>query len=139
MEIKEVIGLDVGQARTGVARASIVARLAEPLTSVATDELLKYLVDLAAKQPMDAVVVGLPRNLQGQDTQQTQWVRQWVDQTKEQLNATFFWQDEALTSEQARKLQASNFKHQAEDEHALAAAIILQDFLDTPEANWTVC
>lgn len=137
METKELIGLDVGMARTGVARASMVARLAEPLTSVETDKLMAYLAELAAKQPVDAVVVGLPRNLQGDDTKQTEWVRQWVDRAKEQLKATFYWQDEALTSKvaESRELRAKT----KVDEHAVAAAIILQDFLDTPEANRTVC
>jgi RNase H-fold protein (predicted Holliday junction resolvase) len=49
------------------------------------------------------------------------------------VNLPFYWQDEALTSQAADKIQNSKSKAQNIDEHSLAAAIILQDFLDGAE------
>lgn len=138
MEIKELIGLDVGIKRTGLARASSAARLAEPLKVVETTDLIDELKAIIKKGPMEAIVVGLPRSLQGKETDQTVWVRGWVQKAKAELEEVpFYWQDEALTSKLALARRLSGKKPQELD--ALAAQIILQDFLDTPEAERVVC
>ena len=139
MEIKEFIGLDVGQRHTGIARASNGARLAEPLMSVKTSDVLKTLDELIKKQAVDAVIVGLPRNLSGDDTTQTAWVRDWVTQAKVRIDLPFYWQDEALTSKVAASRELIKKQQAKADIDSLAAAIILQDFLDTPEAERVVC
>ena len=128
-----VLGLDVGQSHTGIARASSAARLAEPLQSLPTGEVFERLRQLIKQYSVDTLVVGLPRNLHGDDTNQTNWVRQWVDQLKSKTDLPIYWQDEALTSKQALSYKVDTKSRI--DEHALAAAIILQDFLDTPEAD----
>jgi putative Holliday junction resolvase len=125
--------LDVGQARTGIARASAAARLAEPLESLPTTEVMSRLKRLISELDVDTIVVGLPRNLHGDDTAQTVWVRQWADGLKAKIDLPIYWQDEALTSKQA--LSYKRDTKSSVDEHALAAAVILQDFLDTPEAD----
>jgi putative Holliday junction resolvase len=134
---KEYLSLDVGLKRTGIARGSGSARLAEPLFSVATTEILKTLKDLIEEYNVSAVVVGLPRNLHGNSTQQTNWVREWVDQIKKKISLPFYWQDEVLSSKIAAAKKLSYNK--VHDIDSLAAAVILQDFLDTPEANRMVC
>ena len=136
MEVKDILGLDIGDKRTGIARASSVAKLSEPLMSVpakdTVDALLKYIDEHA----VEAIAVGLPRSLRSEDTKQTTAVRAWVKHAQERINIPFYWQDEALTSrEAAGKLQTSNLKDQKLDEHSLAAAIILQDFLDMAETG----
>ena len=136
MKNREFLGLDVGIARTGIARASSAAGLAEPLTTVKTDKVLNKLQDIINQESVTAIVVGLPRGLDGDDTDQTRWVRSWVVKAKKQINMLFYWQDEALTSVKAEnlKLAAKN-----QDTDALAAAIILQNWVDTPEAQRVVC
>lgn len=131
------MGLDVGKAHTGIARASNIAKLAEPLMSVETSKLPNHLQKLLADYNTEAIAVGLPRNLKGEDTPQTAWVREWVSGIKEQLDVPFFWQDEALTSKLANSKK--RIAKSSQDEHSLAAAIILQDFLDSPETERTSC
>lgn len=133
MSFQELFGLDVGQSHIGIARASTAARLAEPLVTITTNEAIVKLQALIAENRAEALVVGLPRSLDGNDTAQTAWARQWVETAKEQINRPFYWQDEALTSQ-----RAGNMKQETRnkiDEHSLAATIILQDFLDTPESE----
>jgi putative Holliday junction resolvase len=134
---KQYLGLDVGLKRTGIARGSDAARLAEPLRTVPTTDVLKALKDLVEEYNVGAVVVGLPRNLHGNNTQQTTWVREWVDHAKRKIDIVFYWQDEVLSTRiaEAKKLKLKN----PHDIDSLAAAIILQDFLETPEANRMVC
>lgn len=131
-ETKEIIGLDLGLKRTGIARASASVRLPEPVTTVPTEKTLETLRRLMAGKELEAVVVGLPRSLNGNDTDQTKWVREWVKSAKKDLETDFFWQDEALTSRVAQERKTN-------DIDAEAAAIILQDFLDTPAEQRVLC
>lgn len=134
MQAKELLGLDLGVKRTGIARASNVARIAEPLPSVPTSKLINFMQDYVNEHKVEAVVVGLPRNLKGEETAQTQWVRKWVNRAKDKINLPFYWQDEALTSKLAvYKNRSPNSRSQKTSEDSLAAAIILQDFLDSAE------
>ena len=131
------MGLDVGQKRIGVARASALAMLAEPLDSIAAQDSIKELLKLVDDHSIGTIVVGLPRNLDSKDTKQTEWVRQWVNDAKAKIELPFFWQDEALTSVVAEAERQAHKK--PKDIDSLAAAIILQDFLDTPEADRLPC
>lgn len=133
----QILALDVGKKRTGVARASTEAKLAEPLLSVDTAKIQECLRKLSNEYKVECIVIGLPRSLDGDDTEQTRWVREWVANTKPQLDVPFFWQDEALTTELAQKwMQDSKSGH---DLDAHAAAAILDDFLKTPEQNRQEC
>jgi len=138
VEIQELLGLDVGQARTGVARASMYARLSEPFTTLKTKDIYQQLQKIITAHKTDAIVVGLPRAQSGKDTAQSIWTRAWVDEAKNHINKPFYWQDESLTTKMAEARQMSDKKstHSAD---ALAAAIILQDFLDTPETGGELC
>jgi putative Holliday junction resolvase len=133
VEPKEILALDVGAQRTGVARASNVARLAEPLISIPTKEAAGFLKKYTTEHSVEAIAIGLPRSLAGEDTEQTRWVRNWVDKTKNKLDTPLYLQDEAMTSKLAER-QKLNLKDSV-DEHALAAAVILQDFLDNAETG----
>lgn len=139
MEAKLLLGLDVGKTRTGIARASSLARLAEPLMTVPTDKLMEALDELVKDHGYGTIVVGLPRNLQGNETTQTEWVRHWVDKAKKNLKTPLYWQDEALTTKMAETQKMTGGKKIPHGADALAAAIILQDFLDTPETERVIC
>jgi putative Holliday junction resolvase len=128
------IGLDVGQKRTGLAVASAGARLAAPYATLETSKVIEELDRLAAEEELAAVVVGLPRNLEGDDTQQTRWVRQWVKEAKSKLPVPMYWQDEALTTHLAKNRGQKSPQLDAE-----AASIILQDWLDSDEASKVNC
>ncbi len=126
----EILALDVGAKRVGIARASTSARLAEPLKTIKTDEAIEQLRKIVKENQVELIVAGLPRNLSGEDTEQTRWVRDWVSRAKAELSLPFYWQDEALTTHIA-KSQEPRAKSYGVD--AEAAAIILEDFLSTDE------
>ena len=127
------IALDVGRARVGIAIGNDVAKLASALQTEPTENALEKLEQLIAEQKPTAIVVGLPRNLSGDETEQTAWVRQWVDKLKVQIDLPVYAQDEALTTKLAEAQSLAGKK--PHDVDALAAAIILQDFLDSPESE----
>lgn len=138
----EILALDVGAAKVGLARGSSAARLAEPLKTVKTNEALAELQELIKQNKAEAIVVGLPRNLSGEDTGQTRWVRAWVKAAQKEISLPFYFQDEALTSQEAmNKEQGTKNKRTKNkiDEHAQAAVVILQDFLDSPPRERIMC
>lgn len=132
----EILALDPGRARVGIARASSHAAIAEPLKTVPAEDILNELLSEIKSRGIEAIVVGLPRDVHGHETEQTKWVRDWVEQLKVQISTTFYWQDEALTSELAQSHKKDVARY---GEDAVAAALILQDFLDTPVAERVVC
>jgi putative holliday junction resolvase len=125
MQTGDYLGLDVGARRTGVARASAVAKLAEPLKILDTDKAIAEIKDLIEDYEVSGVIIGLPRNLDGNDTAQTAWVKKWADGLRLEIKAPIHFQDEALTSELAQtRIGGDGYK---DDE---AASIILQEYLD---------
>jgi putative transcription antitermination factor YqgF len=126
----DIIGLDVGSARTGVARMSTFAKIAEPLQPIvhAKTALHDGLAGLIADLSPCAVVVGLPRGLDGQETDQTRIVTDIYETLcsdfEKKGTLPFFLIDEAGTTKQA-ELRAT--KNQSVD--SVAAAIILETFI----------
>ena len=130
-----IVALDVGDKRIGVASANVVARLATPLATLqVSDDPVRQIQDLVAEQTAAALVLGLPRNLQGEDTQQTLKVRHFGERLQHHLNIPIYWQDEALTSRLSEeRLKSTNKPYQKSDIDALAATQILEDFLAAQE------
>lgn len=126
-----ILGLDYGAKRVGLA----LAPPGEPPQRLVTLEngpdLPQQLADLLAQHAVGTVVVGLPRNLEGEDTAQTGTVMQFMGRLQTQLpQVKIESMDEALTSEEARKrLQQQGVKNPKEVLDQEAAVIILEDFL----------
>lgn len=126
-----VLALDVGAQRIGVARASVIAKIASPLTTVIHDaSVVESIMGLIKQEDAGILVVGLPRNLQSQETAQTRSVRDFVTLLQEHITIPVYFQDEALTSNKAEaELEARRKPYAKGDIDALAATYILDDFL----------
>jgi putative Holliday junction resolvase len=114
-----------------VARADKIARLAIPLTTLQNnDKVFQTLAKLCLENNADIIVVGLPRSLDGQETDQTSYTRSFADALQVENNIKIIFQDEAVTSKQAVAELVSRGKgYVKEDIDALAAAYILEDYL----------
>jgi len=126
-----ILAIDVGEVRIGVARADKIAGLATPLTTLRNDdEVFDKIANLCQENNVDTVIVGLPRNLDGQDTPQTSYTRSFADAMQIKTGFKVIFQDEAVTSKQAVSELISRGKaYVKEDIDALAAAYILEDYL----------
>ncbi len=124
-----ILALDIGEKRIGIARANIIAKIAEPLATLQNDAMFRdSLLALIKEHDAEQIVVGLPRGLEGQDTKQTSYVRDFVDDLNLLIDVIF--QDEALTSLKAKEqLESSDKIHPKADIDSLAAMNILEDFL----------
>ncbi len=123
------MGIDYGARRVGLAIADDDARMARPFSTVEPGQVLPI---IEKEGPFAAIVVGLPRSLDGHETAQTIAVRRFAEDHLEKLAADVVFQDEAGTSGVAEeRLRESGRKYAREDIDAEAASIILQDYLDT--------
>lgn len=128
--VETILGLDIGARRIGVARGNTLARLATPLTVVEVDGTeLAQLQKLIEQERATRLVIGLPRNLDGNDTDQTRSVRSFAEKLQKSLGLPIEFQDEAGTTKQAEAEAGTTMV----DLDAHAAAIILQDYLDVLE------
>ncbi len=131
-QVNNYLGIDYGEKRVGVARASAVARLPEPLITLPNSEhIIEDVIALAEQEDADVVVVGYPRGLDGQITEQTRKVQLFIDQLQA-AGVTTSVIDEAGTSvaasEYLRSKDRPHWKHEGID--AIAAVILLTDYLE---------
>lgn len=127
-----ILGIDYGSQRVGLA-ISNDHRFCNRLSTLdSAPDLIDKLVDIYRDERIETVVVGLPRNLDGNETTQTDVVRQFVADLEDRIDTTVVLQDEADTSNVARERLAATGMNQAEVEKqvdAEAAVIILEDYL----------
>lgn len=130
---KNFLALDVGEKRIGVALGDSGVRLAFPYETMDVDGTeFVAIAERAIREKVDTIVVGYPRNQSGEPTAQTAYVEGFVAQLRElELDAKIVFQDESLTSVLAeQRLQSYKKPYEKGDIDALAAAIILQDYLE---------
>jgi putative Holliday junction resolvase len=127
-----LLGLDVGERRIGVAIADSIGRLASPLTTLDVDGLeLVHLQRLMLEHDATELVVGLPRNMSGEPTKQTELVRQFAVRRLDGFELPMHFQDESLTSVKAeQELQQRKKPYAKGDIDALAATYILEDYME---------
>ncbi len=128
----DILGIDYGAKRIGIARISPVARIAEPLTTIdATDSTVyDQIQDIMQQYSTQACVVGLPRGLDGQDTEQTVICRQFASKLQENLGVSVYLIDEAGSSQEARQRIHDTGDQTGID--AVAAAVFVEDFINFP-------
>ncbi|MBA2279204.1 Holliday junction resolvase RuvX [Candidatus Saccharibacteria bacterium] len=134
MDRNNVMALDVGARRIGVAVASTLSRLASPVEFIdlkKTPEAVYEIKKLIEKHKISTVVVGLPRGLDGQETAQTSTSRQFATYLSKNVSQPVVMQDEAGTSKEAVALLELRRKPYSKgDIDSEAAALILRDWLE---------
>ena len=132
MKAKNLLGLDIGTLRIGVAVANSSIKIAIPLTTIEVndgDEILQ-INKIIVNEKIDTIVAGLPRNMSGEETAQSVYTKEFLENFKLSVNEIKF-QDESLTSVQAENILKSYKKPYTKgDIDMQAAAIILQDYLE---------
>lgn len=128
----QIIALDVGEKRIGVAAADTSIRIAFPYRTIKVDgSEIDQLRALLNETKAELIVIGYPRNQKGEETAQTEYVKDFT-KTLKPLGLDVKYQDESLTSVLAEeRLKAQNRPYAKEDIDAHAAAIILNDYLES--------
>ncbi len=132
--IVNYLGLDWGSKVIGVARINNLAKIAEPLSPIRvseTEDVFLAISNICLDNDVVGIVVGLPRNLEGQDTEQTKEVRNFADNLKQNLNLVVYMADEAGTTIEAKQIIGSSLVSL----DSQAAALILENFISHKDIN----
>lgn len=126
-----LLGLDIGGQRVGVALARSDVLISSPLTTLqAGGGVNQAIADLVSSHDVAVIVAGWPRGLAGQHTEQTRIVEAFVEVLRSVVGVPVEMQDEALTSQKAEaELAARRKPYTKADIDALAAAFILEDYI----------
>ncbi|MGE4337939.1 MAG: Holliday junction resolvase RuvX [Pigmentiphaga sp.] len=125
-----LLGFDFGTRRIGVALGNTITRQARPLEILASEPVAPRFARIAALlaewQPV-VLVVGLALDTDGGEQEATRRCRRFANQLHGRFSLPVVLQDERRSSLEAQALQS---RHAPDD--ALAAAVILQRYLDAP-------
>ena len=128
------LAIDYGTKRTGLAICDQAETITSPLAVIeGQKQLLKKIEEIIAKEKVNAVVLGLPLNMDGTESSQTKFVLKFAEQLKSHLNISIHLHDERLSSFGAqKKLSGANLTRAKRKKRldAVAAADILESFLE---------
>lgn len=135
--MSRILAIDYGKKRCGVAATDPLQIIANGLCTVATGELLSFLVDYAAKEPVEQFVIGLPVQTNGEASENQARVREFAKRLQKQFPAipiTFY--DERFTSKIAHQAMIDGGLHRKQRQNKalvdeISATIILQSFMES--------
>jgi putative Holliday junction resolvase len=136
-----LIGLDVGEARIGVAVSDPTGTLASARMVLARrpeDAALRKLQRLVEEEEAEAIIVGLPRSLSGELHGQAALVQEFAERLRQHVAVPIrFWDERLSTVAAEREMRAAGAKREKRKAmlDAVAAAIILQGYLDAARAQ----
>lgn len=129
------LAIDYGQKRTGLAVCDPDETICSPLAVLETDKnLITRIRQTIEAGKIEAVVVGLPLNMDGTKGQQAECTEKFAEELKKQTDVPLHFCDERLSSYAAReKFAVVDIKGSKKKKplDAVAAAEILQVFLDS--------
>ena len=127
------LGLDIGDRRIGVAMSDPEGILASPLTIISrTDEPsdIDAILAIVDRNQVGVVVVGLPLSMNGSIGPQEEKVQDFARQLSRHAKVPIEFRDERLTTVTAQRLMRINRKNRKTRDDAVAAALILQSYLE---------
>jgi putative holliday junction resolvase len=148
------LALDVGEARIGIALSDGTGFLASPYTTLhvsrVEEETLTAIQRLINETEAESLVVGLPISLDGEIHMQGQRIQSFAEQLRSVISIPLVFWDERYSTVEAQRLLAqpggsasnkhekrngrrgqSKRRHKGHEIDALAATVILQDYLDS--------
>ncbi|MCX6785307.1 MAG: Holliday junction resolvase RuvX [Candidatus Komeilibacteria bacterium] len=130
--MKNILGIDYGSSKVGLALGDSETKLASPFKVIAPADLFLEIERLIEHRGLDLAVMGLPLGLNSQETEQTKEVRQFAAELAEKISIPLVFEDERFSTAQAKKEgKASPTKREARSgDDAVAAMYILQSYLD---------
>jgi putative holliday junction resolvase len=134
-----ILALDFGRARIGAATSDQLQLLAHPLETIpANEQATSRVVEIVREKKVDHVVVGIPRQMNGQIGVAATEVLRFVEKLRAILPCPVVTWDERLTTaaaHRARRDAGKKTRHTRGYIDQVAAQMILQSYLDRRAAN----
>ena len=131
-----ILGLDIGDVRTGVAISDELGIAAHPLRTIrrrSRKAVLAELQELVTAHNVERIVVGLPLQLDGETGTQAKKVKQFAEKLKQQVNLPIVFWDESFTTVEAAQILRGSKKRRKKRKQVIdqvAAVLILEGYLE---------
>ena len=134
--MKRVLAIDYGKKRTGLAVTDPLQIIAGALDTVETKCLEQYLVDYIAREPVERIVVGHPRQMNGEESENMVRIEPFVNRLRHlfpDIEVELY--DERFTSRMAHRTMLDAGLHRKARQNKplvdrIAATIILQGWME---------
>ena len=130
-----IMGVDFGDARTGVAVSDLLCTLAGSATVVPSRNREKAIADIVRmvkEQEVGEIVVGLPRNMDGSEGSRAQLCREFAQELEQAAGVPVVMWDERRTTVEAHSILSQHKYHgkkRKDTVDAVAATLILEGYL----------
>jgi putative Holliday junction resolvase len=140
---KKILAIDFGTKITGLARFCEGRDLSpypyDSLKYVNDDRLISEILNIVKESSTEIAVLGVPKLLDGTETSMSKKIRDFGQKLEDKLGSIpLYFQDESLSTfeaeERMRESPRYNFKVDKKQIDALAASIILEDFLSSAQS-----
>lgn len=132
-----ILAIDFGRKRTGIAVTDVLKIVANGLATVPTHTLVEFLQDYVGREPVERIVVGLPRKLDGSPSESMKWLEPFLNRLRKMLpDVPVVMYDERFTSTLAHKAMIDGGMKKSDRRNkeivdTIAATIILNDYLQS--------
>ena len=131
-----IMGIDYGDARTGVAISDLLCTIVGSTAVVPsrnTEKAIADIVRLAKEHSVGEIVVGLPRNMDGSEGPRAQLCREFAGKLADATGLTVTMWDERRTTVEAHNILSQHNYHGQKRKNtvdAVAASLILEGYLN---------
>lgn len=135
--MSRILAIDYGKKRCGLAVSDPLRIVAGGLTTVASADLAKYIVDYCAREDVGVIVIGEPHKLNGEESETMTYIRQFLNQLRKKMpDANVVFVDERFTTKIAQRamIDGGVSKKNRNNKNGLvdmvSATIILETYMD---------
>lgn len=134
MALTRLMGMDYGSVRIGIALSDPLQIIAEPYCVLQNDgAFLSNLHKILKKKFITKIILGLPINIAGEDTEKTKEVREFYHKLRSEITIPIEFWDERYSSNEA-KMILRKMKYSPQEGRKIidkiAASLILKDYLE---------
>ncbi|RHJ90644.1 Holliday junction resolvase RuvX [Parabacteroides bouchesdurhonensis] len=139
-----IVAIDYGRKRTGLAATDTLQMIANGLTTVPSGDVVKYLSDYVTREHVDLFVVGFPKQMNNELSENMKYIEAFVTHLKRTIpNIPVEYYDERFTSVMAHQAMLDGgLKKKKRQEKGLvdeiSAVIILQTYLESKKYNYNL-
>jgi len=135
MSLFRIMGIDYGEVRVGIALSDPLQIISRPYKVLANsaDSLFTELNEIIKSEDVGRIVLGLPLNLEGKDSQKTLEVRKFAEELQKKVPVPVEFYDERFTTAEANEVlknMGKNIKESREVIDKIAASLILKSYLE---------
>ena len=137
-----LLAIDYGKKRTGIAVTDTLQLIANGLTTVPTHELLAFILDYVSREPVERILVGLPKQINNEASENMKRIEPVVRSLQKKLpDVPVEYVDERFTSVLAhRAMLDAGLKKKDRQNKALvdeiSATIILQSYMENRRTSF---